>query len=190
MATFRPLLKKKKASLRTGTGTEDVFQPIWFAFDVMESFLGKIYDVEETINTEDQASSLTRIHVHRNPLFVLSSPSPLRDRNHAALLTSFTIFPVEIFNLKLPYRHHLTTTVIHIFKHIVCAEYFAVCSPNIFRPSRDLSIPYRFRYERSILRLDQDLTAAEEFLAVQTLPYRHSEHPVLPAPIHLKYQKV
>ncbi|CAH1978291.1 unnamed protein product [Acanthoscelides obtectus] len=53
MATFRPLLKKKKASIRSGAGADDVFQPIWFAFEIMESFLGSLYDVAETINTED-----------------------------------------------------------------------------------------------------------------------------------------
>lgn len=57
MATFRPLLKKKKASIRSGLGADDVFQPIWFAYDLMESFLGTIYDIRETINTEDEVSS-------------------------------------------------------------------------------------------------------------------------------------
>lgn len=51
MATFRPLLKKKKSSIRSGSGTDDVFQPIWFAFEIMERFLGSLYDVENTINT-------------------------------------------------------------------------------------------------------------------------------------------
>lgn len=37
-------------------GADDVFQPIWFAFDAMESFLGGVYDVEETINTENEVS--------------------------------------------------------------------------------------------------------------------------------------
>lgn len=52
MATFRPLLKKKKDSMRSGAGVEDVFQPIWFGFELMESFLGSLYDVSETIDTE------------------------------------------------------------------------------------------------------------------------------------------
>jgi hypothetical protein len=56
MATFRPLLKKKKASIRSGAGTDDVFQPIWFAYDIMERFLGTIFEVVETINTEDEVS--------------------------------------------------------------------------------------------------------------------------------------
>ncbi|GBP42621.1 hypothetical protein EVAR_87172_1 [Eumeta japonica] len=54
MATFRTLLTKKKGSLRSGAGTDEVFQPIWFAFEIMERFLGTIYDVEETMNTEDK----------------------------------------------------------------------------------------------------------------------------------------
>lgn len=56
MATFRPLLKKKKASIRSGAGTDDVFQPIWFAYDIMERFLGTNFEVVETINTEDGVS--------------------------------------------------------------------------------------------------------------------------------------
>ncbi|KAL4083102.1 hypothetical protein QTP88_028432 [Uroleucon formosanum] len=56
MATFRPLLKKKKASIRSGAGTDDVFQPIWFAYDIMERFLGTNFEVVETINTEDEMS--------------------------------------------------------------------------------------------------------------------------------------
>lgn len=68
MATFRPLLKKKKASIRSGADADDVFQPIWFAYDVMERFLGTNYDVEETINTEinteDEVSKNTFILVN------------------------------------------------------------------------------------------------------------------------------
>lgn len=62
MATFRPLLKKKKSSVRSGAGTEDMFQPIWFAYDAMENFLGTIYSVEETINTENEVSSYIIYH--------------------------------------------------------------------------------------------------------------------------------
>lgn len=56
MATFRPLLKKKKESIKSGMGADDVFQPIWFAYDIMERFLGTNYEVKETINTEDEVS--------------------------------------------------------------------------------------------------------------------------------------
>lgn len=47
MATFRPLLKRKVASLQAGYTGDDVYQPSWFAFDIMESFLGNIYDFDE-----------------------------------------------------------------------------------------------------------------------------------------------
>jgi hypothetical protein len=64
MATFRLLIKKKKASIRSGASADDVFQPIWFAYDIMERFLGTNYDVEETINTEDEVSENTFILVY------------------------------------------------------------------------------------------------------------------------------
>lgn len=53
MASFRPLVNKKKASLLSGSSADEVYQPTWFAYDAMERFLGTIYDVNETINTEE-----------------------------------------------------------------------------------------------------------------------------------------
>ncbi|VVD02401.1 unnamed protein product [Leptidea sinapis] len=38
MATFRRHLKKKKDSIRSGAGSDDVYTPVWFAYDLMESF--------------------------------------------------------------------------------------------------------------------------------------------------------
>lgn len=52
MATFRPLMKKVKASLGTGTGLDEVYKPTWFAFEKMASFLGGICTPRETQNTE------------------------------------------------------------------------------------------------------------------------------------------
>lgn len=56
MASFRPLVNKKKASQRSGSSADDIYQPTWFAYVAMERFLGSIYDVNETINTEDRVS--------------------------------------------------------------------------------------------------------------------------------------
>lgn len=56
MATFRPLLKKKHNSMRSGAGADDIFNPIWFAFDIMERFLGPTFIVDDTVNTEEQVS--------------------------------------------------------------------------------------------------------------------------------------
>ncbi|KAI5730206.1 hypothetical protein M8J76_011220 [Diaphorina citri] len=78
MATFRPLLKKKKASIRSGAGAEDVFNPIWFAFELMESYLGTTYDVEDTINTEateDQESQIELVPLDSPPTSIQPSNS-------------------------------------------------------------------------------------------------------------------
>lgn len=58
MASFRPMVNKKKASLRSGSSADEVYQPTWFAYDAMETFLGSIYDVNETINTDTNVSIL------------------------------------------------------------------------------------------------------------------------------------
>ncbi|XP_044751072.1 uncharacterized protein LOC123311270 isoform X2 [Coccinella septempunctata] len=66
MATFRPLLKKKMASMESGADAEDVLQPVWFAFEAMERFLGTVYGMEDAMNTEvepqqiDEIASLTQ----------------------------------------------------------------------------------------------------------------------------------
>jgi len=49
MATFRGHLRKKKA----GAGQNDIYRPIWFLYDQMESFLGKLNDCNVTYNTEE-----------------------------------------------------------------------------------------------------------------------------------------
>lgn len=56
MATFRPLLKKKIISVMSGAvNDEDVYQPTWFAYDIMESFMGFLYD-EWSIRAENGVS--------------------------------------------------------------------------------------------------------------------------------------
>lgn len=56
MATFRPLLKKKIISVMSGAvNDEDVYQPTWFAYNVLESFMGFIYD-EWSIKMENGVS--------------------------------------------------------------------------------------------------------------------------------------
>ncbi|KAJ8930817.1 hypothetical protein NQ314_016349 [Rhamnusium bicolor] len=52
MATFRRLLNKVKATSRTGTGSEQVFKPTWFAYVKMASFLQGICKPSDTQNTE------------------------------------------------------------------------------------------------------------------------------------------
>lgn len=52
MSTFRPLLAKKKASNKSGAGTDHVYKPSWFAFEKMEHFLKSVYEKRHTIDTE------------------------------------------------------------------------------------------------------------------------------------------
>lgn len=53
MATFRGHLRKKKASIKSGVSQSDVYRPIWFLFNQMESFLGKVNECNVTLNTEE-----------------------------------------------------------------------------------------------------------------------------------------
>lgn len=62
MATYRGQLRKVHNSLKSGVGLEEVYKPIWFAFDLMHSFLGHLYKCKTTINTEKEVSILIFSH--------------------------------------------------------------------------------------------------------------------------------
>ncbi|KAJ8943478.1 hypothetical protein NQ318_006331, partial [Aromia moschata] len=47
---YRTKIKKSETS---GSGTSSVYQPIWFAYEFMNSFLGTIYKCNPSKNTED-----------------------------------------------------------------------------------------------------------------------------------------
>lgn len=61
MATFRQHLKKKKASLLSGSGEDEIYKPIWVFYDVMEAFLGNMYECTSRLNTEDNVSTRNKI---------------------------------------------------------------------------------------------------------------------------------
>lgn len=52
MATYRGHKRKIQQSLQSGAGSDMVYQPIWFAFQYMNSFLGDVVSCKKTINTE------------------------------------------------------------------------------------------------------------------------------------------
>jgi Alcohol dehydrogenase transcription factor Myb/SANT-like. len=52
MASFRPLLSRVKASMKTRKGADEVYRPTWFAFETMAKFLGGVYQPRSTINTK------------------------------------------------------------------------------------------------------------------------------------------
>ncbi|GBP93360.1 hypothetical protein EVAR_85171_1 [Eumeta japonica] len=57
MTAFRTNLKKKKESMRSGAGFDDIYTPSWPFFDVMESFLKDVYECKSIINTDGGAST-------------------------------------------------------------------------------------------------------------------------------------
>lgn len=52
MSTFRKLASKVRASKKTGSGTDDIYKPDWFAYDKMASFLHGVFQPRMTISTE------------------------------------------------------------------------------------------------------------------------------------------
>lgn len=53
MATFRKHLRCKKQSMKSGAGVDDIYQPIWPYFEIVEEFLAPVYLCDKTINTEE-----------------------------------------------------------------------------------------------------------------------------------------
>ncbi|KAF9418816.1 hypothetical protein HW555_004483 [Spodoptera exigua] len=66
MTTFRKHLKKKRESMRSGAGAEEIYNPTWYAYETMESFLLPVYTCNEGINTETTED---------DPLIRVSTPS-------------------------------------------------------------------------------------------------------------------
>ncbi|XP_014279545.1 uncharacterized protein [Halyomorpha halys] len=68
MVSFRKHLKKKLESIRSGT--DDIYEPIWFAYQLMESFLLPVYTNKSCINIEsvlcDSPIREDSIHVKSN----------------------------------------------------------------------------------------------------------------------------
>lgn len=54
MSTYRLYQKKTKESVRSGASTSEIFRSTWFAYELMDSFLGQVYNKKDTntINTE------------------------------------------------------------------------------------------------------------------------------------------
>lgn len=53
MSTYRLYNKKIKDSIRSGAAADDVYKCTWFAHELMDSFLGPIYNKSDckTVNT-------------------------------------------------------------------------------------------------------------------------------------------
>ncbi|CAH2018449.1 unnamed protein product [Acanthoscelides obtectus] len=64
MSYYRAHLNKIKKSMRSGAGTDDIYQTNWFAFSAMNSFLQPIYDCRRTIDTQNE--SVREEHAERD----------------------------------------------------------------------------------------------------------------------------
>ncbi|XP_041978620.1 uncharacterized protein LOC121732732 [Aricia agestis] len=51
MSSYRSYKGKVKKSAQSGAGVDDIYQPIWFAYDAMNDFLGDSLTAKKTINT-------------------------------------------------------------------------------------------------------------------------------------------
>jgi hypothetical protein len=63
MASFRHHLRRKKASIKSGASSDEVYKPTWYAYEVMEGFLGSLYDCDPTCNTENSVSNLLKYYL-------------------------------------------------------------------------------------------------------------------------------
>lgn len=50
-ATYRGYCRKIQASLKSGAGVDDVYCPVWFAFDLIDNFLGSVFKCKQTMPT-------------------------------------------------------------------------------------------------------------------------------------------
>ncbi|CAH1983342.1 unnamed protein product [Acanthoscelides obtectus] len=64
MSYYRAHLNKIKKSMRSGAGTDDIYQTNWFGFSAMNSFLQPIYDCRRTIDTQNE--SVREEHAERD----------------------------------------------------------------------------------------------------------------------------
>ncbi|CAH1998796.1 unnamed protein product [Acanthoscelides obtectus] len=72
MATFRCLLKKKY-SIKSGAGPDEVYTPGWFAYNLMESFLGPVYKYS-TVVTEEESEIWEVTNSHSGQVIYQSDP--------------------------------------------------------------------------------------------------------------------
>lgn len=52
LANYRKLARKVADTKKSGCGTDEVYQPVWFAYSRMAKFLQAVYLPNETLNTE------------------------------------------------------------------------------------------------------------------------------------------
>ncbi|CAD7090173.1 unnamed protein product [Hermetia illucens] len=69
MVSFRKNLKRKQESIQAAAGGDGIFEPTWFAYELMESFLLPVYSTKLNLNSETQIKSseiAADVIVHEN----------------------------------------------------------------------------------------------------------------------------
>ncbi|XP_023942754.2 uncharacterized protein LOC112049189 [Bicyclus anynana] len=80
MATYRGHKRKVIASIQSGAAADSVYKPIWFAYELMDSFLNNIVQCRKTLNTDTQnspESGMSNEAEHYNPESASTTSSPL-----------------------------------------------------------------------------------------------------------------
>lgn len=54
MATYRSHKRRVIASIQSGAAADSIYKPIWFAYELMDSFLNDIVQCRKTLNTDTQ----------------------------------------------------------------------------------------------------------------------------------------
>nr|XP_037871297.1 uncharacterized protein LOC105841283 [Bombyx mori] len=80
IAAYREHLKKLKDPFTTGSSTDDVYQPTWFAFEAMHSFLRPVYEYNNTRNTEEPTTSNSERPLSRESDMGSGNKSPQYER--------------------------------------------------------------------------------------------------------------
>ncbi|XP_045491091.1 uncharacterized protein LOC123690974 [Colias croceus] len=75
-ATYRGYYRKIEASLKSGAGADDVYRPVWFAFEFMNSFLGCVYKCKQTITTDHGTDSIEEETTNASEDVPIASPTP------------------------------------------------------------------------------------------------------------------
>ncbi|CAH2208699.1 jg26511 [Pararge aegeria aegeria] len=52
MSSYRSYKGKVKKSVQSGAGADEIYQPIWFAYEAMDAFLGDNLKCKKSMNTE------------------------------------------------------------------------------------------------------------------------------------------
>ena len=61
MASYRPLQKKELESEGTGSSTDDIFKPSWYAFEAIDRFMRAKGEKSPTVNSEVSISYLIQL---------------------------------------------------------------------------------------------------------------------------------